>query len=451
MNILENNINFLERFYSRSENFIQYNEMGMTITEKILARASNKKSVTPDDVVIANIDKVMVHDVSGPGVIKVFSEWEKKGINLDQIWDSDRVWISEDHFVPASDRISANNITLLTNWSKKYNIRKHFKYGLGQYGICHTLSHEEGLVLPGEIYVGGDSHTNTTGAMGALAVGLGHTDIAYVLMNGKIWFKVPETIRFIINGDKPEYIMAKDIILKIIGDIGTDGANYKAMQFTGETVDKLSMEERLTLTNMSTEAGAKNGIIEPDDITFEYLKTRTDKEFIPVKGDFDASFSNTFTYDIETIDPVIAKPYSPENICAVGDLEGKIIDKAYIGSCTGAKLEDLRMAAKILKGKQVKIRTEVVPAAQSIYLKAINEGLISIFLEAGAVVGPPTCGACCGAHMGVLAKDEICISTTNRNFPGRMGHVESQTYLASPLVVAAAAINGKITDPRNEM
>jgi 3-isopropylmalate/(R)-2-methylmalate dehydratase large subunit len=425
--------------------------MGMTITEKILARASNKKSVTPDDVVIANIDKVMVHDVSGPGVIKVFSEWEKKGINLDKVWDPDRVWISEDHFVPSSDRISANNITLLTNWSKKYNIRKHFKYGLGQYGICHTLSHEEGLVLPGEIYVGGDSHTNTTGAMGALAVGLGHTDIAYVLMNGKIWFKVPETIRFTINGEKPEYIMAKDIILKIIGDIGTDGANYKAMQFTGETVDKLSMEERLTLTNMSTEAGAKNGIIEPDNITFEYLKKRTDKELIPVKGDFDASYSNTFMYDIETLDPVIAKPYSPENICAVGDIEGELIDKAYIGSCTGAKLEDLRMAAKILKGKQVKIRTEVLPAAQSIYLKAINEGLVSIFLEAGAVVGPPTCGACCGAHMGVLAKDEICISTTNRNFPGRMGHVDSQTYLASPLVVAAAAINGKITDPRNEM
>lgn len=425
--------------------------MGMTITEKILARASNKNRVTPDDVVIANIDKVMVHDVSGPGVIKVFSEWEKKGINLDHLWNPDRVWISEDHFVPASDRISANNITLLANWSKKYNIKKHFKYGLGQYGICHTLSHEEGLVLPGEIYVGGDSHTNTTGAMGSLAVGLGHTDIAYVLINGKIWFKVPETILFKINGHKPEYIMAKDIILKIIGDIGTDGANYKAMQFTGETVDKLSMEERLTLTNMSTEAGAKNGIIEPDETTFEYLKTRTDEKFSPVKGDSDAEYSDTFTYDIENLDPVIAKPFSPENICTVGDLEGTPIDKAYIGSCTGAKLEDLRMSAKILKGKRVKIRTEVLPAAQSIYFKAIKEGLVSIFLEAGAVVGPPTCGACCGAHMGVLAKDEICISTTNRNFPGRMGHVESQTYLASPIVVAAAAISGKITDPRNEM
>ncbi len=425
--------------------------MGMNITEKILARASNKDKVSPDDVVIANIDKVMIHDVSGPGVIKVFSEWEKKGKMLNQIWDPDRVWISEDHFVPASDRISANNIALLTEWSKKYNIKKHYKYGLGQYGICHTLSHEEGLILPGEIYVGGDSHTNTTGAMGALAVGLGHTDIAYVLMNGKIWFKVPETILFKIQGNKPEYIMAKDIILKIIGDIGTDGANYKAMQFAGEVVDKMSMEERLTLTNMTTEAGAKNGIIEPDEITFEYLKTRTDQKVVPIKGDRKAEYTDTFTYDIESLDPIIAKPYSPENICAVGDIEGKEIDKAYIGSCTGAKLEDLRMAAKILKGKKVKIRTEVLPAAQSIYLKAIKEGLITIFMEAGAVVGPPTCGACCGAHMGVLAKDEICISTTNRNFPGRMGHVESKTYLASPLVVAAAAITGKITDPRNEI
>ena len=425
--------------------------MGMTITEKILASGSHKNKVSPDDVVIANIDKVMIHDVSGPGVIKVFSEWEKKGKTLDHIWDPNRVWISEDHFVPASDRISANNIALLTDWSNKYKIKKHYKYGLGQYGICHTLSHEEGLILPGEIYVGGDSHTNTTGAMGAFAVGLGHTDIAYVLMNGKIWFKVPETILFKIQGKKPEYIMAKDIILKIIGDIGTDGANYKAMQFSGEVVDKMSMEERLTLTNMTTEAGAKNGIIEPDEITFEYLKTRTENEYVPVKGDKDAEYSDTFTYDIQSLDPIIAKPFSPENICSVGDIEGKEINKAYIGSCTGAKLEDLRMAAKVLKGKQVKIRTEVLPAAQSIYLKAIKEGLVNIFMEAGAVVGPPTCGACCGAHMGVLAKDEICISTTNRNFPGRMGDVESKTYLASPLVVAAAAVTGKITDPRNEM
>ncbi|HET8792568.1 MAG TPA: 3-isopropylmalate dehydratase large subunit [Nitrososphaeraceae archaeon] len=423
----------------------------MTITEKILARASNKDKVSPNDVVIANIDKVMMHDVSGPGVIKVFSEWQKKGKILNKIWDPNRVWISEDHFVPASDRISANNISLLTEWSKQYNIKKHYKYGLGQYGICHTLSHEEGLILPGEVYVGGDSHTNTTGAIGSVAVGLGHTDIAYVLMYGKIWFKVPETILFLLHGDKPDYIMAKDIILKIIGDIGTDGANYKTMQFAGEVIDKMPMEERLTLTNMTTEAGAKNGIIEPDEITFQYLSKRTDDSFLPIKSDQDAEYLDTITYDINKLEPIIAKPFSPENICAVGDIEGKEINKAYIGSCTGAKLEDLRMAAKILEGKKVKIRTEVLPAAQSIYLKAIKEGLVNIFMESGAVVGPPTCGACCGAHMGVLAKDEICISTTNRNFPGRMGHVESQTYLASPLVVAAAAINGKITDPRNEL
>ena len=425
--------------------------MGMTITEKILARASNKDKVAPNDVVIANIDKVMIHDVSGPGVIKVFSEWQKKGKILNKIWDPNRVWISEDHFVPASDRISANNISLLTEWSKQYNIKKHYKYGLGQYGICHTLSHEEGLILPGEVYVGGDSHTNTTGAIGSVAVGLGHTDIAYVLMYGKIWFKVPETILFLLQGDKPDYIMAKDIILKIIGDIGTDGANYKAMQFAGDVIDKMPMEERLTLTNMTTEAGAKNGIIEPDEITFQYLSKRTNDSFLPVKSDQDAEYLDTISYDVSKLEPIIAKPYSPENICAVGDIEGEEINKAYIGSCTGAKLEDLRMAAKILKGKKVKIRTEVLPAAQSIYFKAIKEGLVNIFMESGAVVGPPTCGACCGAHMGVLAKDEICISTTNRNFPGRMGHVESQTYLASPLVVAAAAINGKITDPRNEL
>ena len=425
--------------------------MGMTITEKILARASNKDKVSPNDVVIANIDKVMMHDVSGPGVIKVFSEWQKKGKILNKIWDPNRVWISEDHFVPASDRISANNISLLTEWSKQYNIKKHYKYGLGQYGICHTLSHEEGLILPGEVYVGGDSHTNTTGAIGSVAVGLGHTDIAYVLMYGKIWFKVPETILFLLQGDKPDYIMAKDIILKIIGDIGTDGANYKAMQFAGDVIDKMPMEERLTLTNMTTEAGAKNGIIEPDEITFQYLSKRTNDSFLPVKSDQDAEYLDTISYDVSKLEPIIAKPYSPENICTVGDIEGEEINKAYIGSCTGAKLEDLRMAAKILKGKKVKIRTEVLPAAQSIYFKAIKEGLVNIFMESGAVVGPPTCGACCGAHMGVLAKDEICISTTNRNFPGRMGHVESKTFLASPLVVAAAAINGKITDPRNEL
>jgi 3-isopropylmalate/(R)-2-methylmalate dehydratase large subunit len=285
--------------------------------------------------------------------------------------------------------------------------------------------------------------------MGAFAAGLGHTDVAYVLMNGQIWFRVPETMLFKVEGNKPAHIMAKDIILQIIGDIGTDGANYKAMQFAGSVVKKLTMEERLTLTNMTTEAGAKNGIIEPDETTYGYLRERTDAKYSPVNGDPDASYSEVFTYEIEKLEPTVAKPFSPGNISAARELQGTELDKAYIGSCTGAKLEDLREAARILKGKKVKIRTEVLPAAQSIYMKAMKEGLINIFMEAGAVVGPPTCGACCGAHMGVLGKGEVCISTTNRNFPGRMGHVESKTYLASPMVVAASAITGKITDPRD--
>lgn len=423
----------------------------MTITEKILAYSSNKSQVSPGDVIFSKIDKVMIHDVSGPGVIKILHEWEKKGKKIEKIWDPDRVWISEDHFVPSSDRISAENIRVLTEWAQRYGIKKHFKYGLGQYGICHTLSHEEGLILPGEVYVGGDSHTNTTGALGAFAAGLGHTDIAYVLTHGKIWFKVPESLMFKIIGKKPDYIMAKDIILRIIGDIGTDGANYKTMQFSGNAISDLSIEERLTLTNMTTEAGAKNGIIDPDEKTEQYIQERTKNAFKPLYTDSDATFSETFTYEIDNMEPTIAKPFSPENITVARELQDVEIDKAYIGSCTGAKLEDLRMAAKILKGHKVKVRTEILPAAQSIYMKAIREGLVEIFMESGAVIGPPTCGACCGAHMGVLSKDEICISTTNRNFPGRMGHVESKTYLASPIVVAASAIRGKITDPRDQV
>jgi 3-isopropylmalate/(R)-2-methylmalate dehydratase large subunit len=269
------------------------------------------------------------------------------------------------------------------------------------------------------------------------------------MMHGRIWLKVPDTILFNLIGSIPEHIMAKDIILKIISDIGTDGANYKAMEFGGNAVSKMSMEERLTLTNMTTEAGAKNGIIEPDSITDDYIRQRTSEPYKPIVGDDDRHYVDEYTYEIDKLEPIVAKPYSPQNAAVARELQGVEINKAYIGSCTGAKLQDLRSAAQILRGKKVKIRTEVLPAAQSIYMKAMKEGLIDIFMQAGAVVGPPTCGACCGAHMGVLGKDEVCVSTTNRNFPGRMGHVESQTYLASPLVVAASAIKGKITDPRD--
>jgi len=421
----------------------------MNIVEKILARSSGKSSVSPDDVVFANVDKVMIHDVSGPGVIKVFDKLKKQGIAVDKLWDPTKVWVAEDHFVPSAEKVSAENIVKLSNFTKNYGIEKHFKYGMGQYGICHTLSHEEAMVMPGDVYVGGDSHTNTTGALGAFACGLGHTDIAYVLLNGKIWFKVPETIYFKLNGKLPEHVMAKDLILKIIGDIGTDGGAYRTMQCGGNGIDEMSVESRLTLCNMTTEAGAKNGIVEPDQKVVDYLSSRGATNVNLIKGDSDSEYAQVFEYESSEMEPTIAKPFSPENVTVVREAPSVELDKSYIGSCTGAKYEDLEAAAKILKGRTVKIRTEVLPASISIYKRAMENGLLKIFLDAGVTVGPPTCGACCGAHMGVLAKDEICISTTNRNFPGRMGHVESQTYLSSPLVAAASAVTGKITDPRD--
>lgn len=421
----------------------------MNLVEKILARGAGKSSVSPDDVVFANVDKVMMHDVSGPGVIKVFDKLKKQGFSVDKLWDPAKVWVAEDHFVPSAEKVSAENIVKLSKFTKQYGIEKHFKYGMGQYGICHTISHEEAMVLPGEIYVGGDSHTNTTGALGAFACGLGHTDIAYVLLNGKIWFKVPETYYFKLNGKLPDHVMAKDVILKIIGDIGNDGGAYRTMQFGGSGIDEMSVESRLTLCNMTTEAGAKNGIVEADQKVDDYLTQRGATNMNLVNGDADSEYAKLFEYEASEMQPTVAKPFSPENICVVREAPSVELDKSYIGSCTGAKYEDLVAAASVLKGRKVKIRTEILPAAISIYQRAMENGLLKIFLDAGVTVGPPTCGACCGAHMGVLAKDEICISTTNRNFPGRMGHVESQTYLSSPLVAAASAVTGKITDPRD--
>jgi len=421
----------------------------VNITEKILARASGTARLSPDDVVFARVDKVMMHDVSGPGVIKVFDKLQKQGVSTEKLWDPDRVWVAEDHFVPSAEKVSAENIVKLSAFTKRYGIKRHFKYGMGQYGICHTLSHEEAMVLPGEVYVGGDSHTNTTGALGAFACGLGHTDVAYVLLHGEIWFKVPRTVYYKLDGRLPDHVMAKDFILRIIGDIGTDGGAYQTMQFGGTGVEGMSVEERLTLCNMTTEAGAKNGIIEPDQKVSDYLAARGAAGYAPVRGDRDAQYEAVREYEGSEMEPVVAKPFSPDNVSVVREAPSVELDKAYIGSCTGAKYEDIVAAARILKGRKVRIRTEVLPAAISIYRRAVEDGLVKTFLDAGATVGPPTCGACCGAHMGVLAKDEVCISTTNRNFPGRMGHVDSQTYLASPLVVAASAVTGTITDPRD--
>ena len=422
----------------------------MNITEKIIARSSGKPKLEPGDVVFAKIDKVMLHDVSGPGVIKTFEKLENEGVvKIDKLFDPSMIWVTEDHFVPSVDKISARNITKLSNFTNKFGIKKHFKYGMGQYGICHSMSHEEGLVAPGELYVGGDSHTNTTGALGAFACGLGHTDIEYAILKGKLWFKIPETLYFKLNGKLPDGVMAKDYILKIIGDITTEGGAGKAMQFGGSGISDMSVESRLTLTNMTTEAGAKNGIIEPDQKVFDYIEKRGLTKYEPVFDDDDAQYEKTFEYEASELEPLVAKPFSPDNVSVVRETTGIELDKSYIGSCTGAKYEDLLAAAKILKGKTVKIRTEVLPATISIYKRATQDGVTQIFIDSGAVVGPPTCGACCGAQMGVLDKDEVCVSTTNRNFPGRMGHIESKTYLASPLVAAASAVTGKLTDPRD--
>ncbi|MEM2339336.1 MAG: 3-isopropylmalate dehydratase large subunit [Nitrososphaerales archaeon] len=421
--------------------------MGMTITEKILARAAGKQKVTPGDVIFANVDKIMIHDVSGPGAKFVLDELEKKLGPIRKLWDPNRVLVVEDHYVPCPDLQAAKNIQILEEFVKKYNIPNYFKHGIGNYGICHALIPENGYVLPGEVYVGGDSHTNTAGALGAFATGLGHTDIAYVLLYGRIWFKVPETILFKIEGNLREGVMAKDVILTIIKDIGVDGANYKAVQFSGSTIKGMVMDERFTLTNMSTECGAKNGIIEPDQITLNYIANRATQKFTPIYSDSDAEYSEVINYEAEKFEPVVAKPFSPANVSTARELSSIEIDRAFIGSCTGGKLHDLREAAKIMKGRKVKVRTEIIPATQSIYIKALDEGLIKIFLEAGAIIGPPTCGPCIGGHMGVLREGERCISATNRNFPGRMGHKDSKTYLASPKTVAASAIKGHICDP----
>jgi len=418
--------------------------MGMTITEKILARASGREKISAGEVILARVDKVMIHDVSGPPALKILEEH-----GVEKVFDPESVWVTEDHFVPPPDTRSAENLKELRRLSKKYHLKKYYGWGTGNYGVCHALCYEEALILPGEVFIGGDSHTNTAGALGAFAAGMGHTDIAFILENGWTWLRVPESILFRVEGRLPSYSMAKDLALKIIGDIGPDGANYKAMEFRGEAIREMSIEERLTLCNMTTEAGAKNGIIEPDQRVLDHFKDRGIRSFKPAYSDPDAEYVDEYEINASKIEPMIAKPSSPANASPIAEVEGLEIDRVYIGSCTGGKLEDLMAAAKIMKGRRVKARTEIAPATQSIYLKALRMGLIEIFVEAGAIILPPTCGACFGGHMGILGSGEICISATNRNFPGRMGDPKAEIYLASPLTAAASAIAGKITDPRD--
>jgi len=419
--------------------------MSMTITEKILAKHCGKEVVRPGELINAKIDTIMCHDVTTTPAIDML---EKKG--MDKVFDPDKVVVTPDHFVPNKDIKSAEMVNRIRKWVKKHKIKKF--YDIGKHGVCHAILPEQGHVKPGMTIIAGDSHTCTHGALGAFSTGVGSTDVAAALYSGKLWFKVPETIKFVIDGKLPKGVYSKDIILKIISDIGVDGALYKAMEFTGSTIKDLSVEARMTITNMAIEAGGKSGIIEPDEKTIAYVKERTKDKFEVFKSDEDADYSNVMEYDAAKFEPMVAFPDLPSNGKTITEAEKANIkvDQAYLGSCTNGRIEDLRVAAKILKGNKVKEGTRmlIVPATTDIWNQAMEEGLFKIFSDAGAAISTPTCGACLGGHMGILAKGEKCISTTNRNFVGRMGSPESEVYLASPAVVAASAIEGKIVDPR---
>lgn len=418
--------------------------MGMTITEKILARAAGKDKVSAGDLVDAKIDVVMCHDVTTPPAISMLVE---KGI--DKVFDPEKIIVTPDHFQPAKDIKSAELHKRLDEWARRHNIK--YYYRLGRAGVCHALLPEQGHIRPGEVIVGGDSHTCTYGAFAAFSTGIGSTDTAAAIATGQLWFKVPASMKFVLNGSLGHGVYSKDVILAVIARIGTDGALYQAMEFVGPALSEMSMEARMTITNMAIEAGAKNGIIGFDDITKSYLDEHLKdiKEYTVFKSDTDAEYAATETFDCSTIEPMVAMPNLPSGGVPISQCEKVALDQAYIGSCTNGRMEDLRIAAKIMKGKQTAIRTLIVPTTPTIWKQAQDEGLFDVFYEAGCVISAPTCGACLGGFMGVLAKGEKCISTTNRNFVGRMGHPESEVYLASPATAAASAITGKITDPRN--
>jgi len=417
--------------------------MGMTITEKIMAKAAGKEKIAPSQLINANIDMIMCHDVTTPPAISMLVE---KGI--DKVFDREKIVVTPDHFQPAKDIKSAELHKRLDEWAKRQNIKHYYK--LGKSGVCHVLLPEQGHIRPGEVIVGGDSHTCTYGAFAAFSTGIGSTDLAASIATGQLWFKVPPSIKFILNGSLGHGVYSKDVILAVIARIGVDGALYKAMEFTGPALAKMSMEARMTMTNMAIEAGAKNGIIGFDEQTKQYLdehlKDKTD--YTVFDSDDDAEYLATEDFDCSKIEPMVALPHLPSGGVPITECAGRTMDQAYIGSCTNGRIEDLRIAAKILKGKTPAIRTIVVPATPVIWKQAKDEGLFDIFYDAGCVIAAPTCGACLGGFMGVLAEGEKCVSTTNRNFVGRMGHPKSEVYLASPATAAASAIEGKLTDPR---
>jgi 3-isopropylmalate/(R)-2-methylmalate dehydratase large subunit len=414
----------------------------MTITEKILAAHARKKQVVPGDLIEAKIDLALGNDITAPLAIQAFEE-----IGAKRVFHRDRIALVPDHFVPAKDILSAENCKLLREFAKAHRITHFFE--VGEAGIEHALLPEKGLVLPGDVVIGADSHTCTYGAVGAFATGVGSTDLAAVMVTGRLWFKIPESLKLVFYGKINPWVSGKDFILHTIGDIGVDGALYKAMEFTGETMAKLPMASRFTMANMAIEAGGKAGIFEPDATTLRYVKTRARRAYRVYRSDPEAHYSEVRDYDASTIYPQVALPHLPSNSKDVRKI-GKIeIDQAVIGSCTNGRLEDLQVAAKILKGKRIapSLRLIVIPATPAIYQQALKEGLFDIFLKSGAVISPPTCGPCLGGYMGVLAEGERVVSTTNRNFVGRMGHAKSEVYLAGPAVAAASAVKGYICHP----
>ena len=415
----------------------------MNIIEKILANASGKREVSPEEIIEASIDAAMIHDLTGPLAIKSFRK-----IGAKKVWDNQRIVVILDHIVPASSVISANLHRIVRNFVEEQNIENFYDVGRG--GVCHQVMPEKGHVRPGEVIVGADSHTCTYGAFGAFATGIGSTEMAAVFATGKLWFRVPEVIKVNVTGKFRKMVTAKDLTLNVVGNIGADGAIYKGLEFGGATIREMSVDGRMVLCNMAVEMGAKAGIIEPDEKTLDYVKGRTDKTIKPVKSDPDAVYERVLDVDISDLEPQVAVPHSVDNVKPVSEVEDIEVDQAFIGSCTNGRLEDLRSAARVLKGKRIAggVRLVVIPASQEIYLNALNEGLIKTFMEAGATIGNPNCGPCLGGHMGLMAEDEVCISSSNRNFVGRMGSTKSYVYLASPATVAASAITGKITDPR---
>jgi len=428
----------------------------MTLTEKILARHTGKEGVRPGDNIWIDVDVLMTHDVCGPGTIGVFKQHFGKDA---KVWDRDKVVIIPDHYIFTADAMANRNVDVLRRFVAEQDLPHFYDVGTERYkGVCHIALPEEGHTRPGEVLLGTDSHTCTAGAFGEFATGIGNTDAGFVMGTGKLWVKVPPTMRFVFEGALPPYLMAKDLILAVIGDIGCDGATYQAMEFDGDGVYALGIEERMTLCNMVIEAGGKNGVIAPDEETLGYVNARnkSGKPYTVVKSDPGATFVFEKVYDVRKLQPVVAKPHSPDNKALVRDVQGTRLDRAYIGSCTGGKMTDFRAAANILAGKTVKIDTFVVPATTEIanQLKTERLGtqtLEEVFLSAGAKIGEASCAACLGGPsdtFGRLNAPLSCISTTNRNFPGRMGHRQAQVYLASPLTVAASAVTGTITDPR---